>query len=353
MQAVTEIQTSSRSAPGRPRLRLGAVVALTAVVAVGVLLVVRHKGGGTTAQQPTTQQTTTQQQSIGATAVSEQGLRTIANTLGRPIYWAGRKARVTYELTQSPDGRIFLRYLPQGVPVGTPSPYLTVATYPMTNAYAATRGVAQRRGSVKIHAGSGVVAFYGRTRPTNVYEALQGSDYQIEVYSPSAKQARHLVAGRLIRSAGGGSGTATKAAAAQTGAVAASPADIKALAGTLGRPVYWAGPESQVTYELTETPDGRVYVRYLPAGVKAGSSTPYLTVATYPLKGAYATTSATAAQPNTVKIAVSGGVAFYSKARPTSVYVAFNDSDEQIEVFDPSPARVHRLVASGRIKPVS
>ncbi|MDP9319256.1 MAG: hypothetical protein M3O94_09355 [Actinomycetota bacterium] len=321
-------------------------MALIAVVAVGIWLGVRHKGGGTTKPVAT-----------GAVAVSEQGLRTIANTLGQPIYWAGRKAGVTYELTQSPDGRIYVRYLPQGVAVGTRAPYLTVATYPITNAYVATSGVAQRRGSVKIDAGGGVVAFYGTTRPTNVYEAHKGSDYQIEVYSPSAKQAQQLVAGRLIRPLGTATGIPTTTTATTTtpptGAVAATVADIKALAGTLGRPVYWAGGESQVTYELTETPDGRVYVRYLPAGVKVGSNTPYLTVATYPLTGAYATTSATAAQPATVKIAVGGGVAFYSRAHPTSVYVAFQGTDEQIEVFDPSPAQAHKLVASGRIKPVS
>ncbi|MDP9319255.1 MAG: hypothetical protein M3O94_09350, partial [Actinomycetota bacterium] len=172
------------------------------------------------------------------------------------------------------------------------------------------------------------------------------------VYSPAPKQAQQLVANRLIRPVGGGSGSATTATQ-PGGPVAATRSDIKKIANELGRPIYWAGIESHVTYELTQTPDGRIYVRYLPAGVKIGSSQPYPTVATYPLQGAYATTSAAAAQPDAVKIAVSGGVGFYTKARPTSVYVAFKGTDVQIEVFDSSADRLHQLVASGKVQPVS
>jgi hypothetical protein len=336
-----------RARTRRPRIRIGAVLALAAVVAFGVWLGVGHKRGG-----KSTTTTTTQQQSVGATAVSAQGLRTIANALGQPIYWAGPKHGVHYELTQTPDGRIYVRYLPKRVDAGSPNPYLTVSTYPVANAFAATNGVAKRSTAVRINVGSGAVAFYGTTRPTNVYEAFQGSNYQIEVYSPSAKRAQQLVTQKRIRPVAPGSATTTTSTP-PTGAVAATPNNIKQVASGLGRPVYWAGSEPHVTYELTQTPDGRVYVRYLPAGVKVGSNKPYLTVATYPLQGAYATTSAAAAQQNTVKITVNGGVAYYSKTRPTSVYVAFRGTDEQIEVFDPSAARLHKLVASGKVKPAS
>jgi len=71
---------------------------------------------------------------------------------------------------------------------------------------------------------------------------------------------------------------------------------LRALVDALGRPVYWAGPQHGVTYEFTETADRRIYVRYLPAGVAAGSAHAYLTVASYPVVNAFAVTRAAADQ---------------------------------------------------------
>lgn len=336
----------------RPQIRLGAVIALAAAVAFGVWLAVRNNGSNNGTTGGTAQGTT------GATAVSPDGLKTIGSTLGQPIYWAGPEDGVTYELTHTPDGRIYVRYLPKGVPVGAQTPYLTIGTYPVANAFATVRRIANKSTSVKIPIGNGGVAFYSTDRPGSVYEAFPGSNFQIEVYSPSASRAHELVArGAILPVPGTGSTATTSTAAATTtprnGAVAATPDMLNAVATVLGRPVYWAGSKSGVTYELTQTPDGRVYVRYLPKGVEVGSSQAYLTVATYPLTGAYATTSSAAAQPGATKIPVDGGVAFYTKARPTSVYLAFKGTDEQIEVFDPSAGELHKLVAAGSIQPVS
>ncbi len=94
-------------------------------------------------------------------------------------------------------------------------------------------------------------------------------------------------------------------------------------------------------------------MRYLPAGVRIGVARTYLTVATYPLKDAFATTREAAKEAGAVTIAIAGGIAFSNPARPTSVYLAFPGIDEQIEVFDPSAKRAHRLVAGGRIRPVA
>ena len=47
-----------------------------------------------------------------------------------------------------------------------------------------------------------------------------------------------------------------------------------------------------------------------------------------------------------------GGIAFYSKSAPTSVYVAYPGSNVQIEVYDPSAAQAAQLVTSGKIVPV-
>ncbi len=84
-----------------------------------------------------------------------------------------------------------------------------------------------------------------------------------------------------------------------------------------------------------------------------GSPNAYLTVGTYPLQNAYNATVAAAGEAGAVKVPMAGGVAFYSSAHPTSVYIAFPGSNEQIEVYDPSAKKLHKLVASSKVKPVS
>src|SRR5271154_3452749 len=146
-------------------------------------------------------------------------------------------------------------------------------------------------------------------------------------------------------SAGASSGTTVQAA---------SVATLGTLPTSLGHPVYWAGPMAGTTYELTRTPDGRVYVRYLTGGAKVGSPLPdFLTVGTYVVPNAEAAVAAAAAQPGAVRVPLQGGVAFYNRARPTSVYFAYSGSDVQVETYDPSAAVARRLVESGAIKPDS
>jgi hypothetical protein len=136
---------------------------------------------------------------------------------------------------------------------------------------------------------------------------------------------------------------------------AVSVTTLKALPGIVGHPVYWAGPRSGTTYELTRSPDGRVYVRYLTGGAKVGSPLPdFLTVGTYVEPNAAAAVRAAAAQPGAVRVPVPrGGVGFYNSARPTSVYFAYPGSNVQVETYDPSAAVARQLVASGAITPVS
>src|SRR5262245_41119189 len=180
--------------------------------------------------------------------------------------------------------------------------------------------------------------------------AFPQQNVQVEVYDPSAANVHRLIRQGLIVPVSASAG----AVAVQTRPVRSSPAGLKRLAGALGRPVYWLGPMHGRTLELSRSPDGRVYVRYLPAGVAVGSPNPGLSVGSYPLSGAYAATKAAARAAGTARIRLGGGaVAFYSKARPTNVYIAFPGVDEQVEVYDPSGGYAQRLVAAGRVIPVS
>lgn len=136
--------------------------------------------------------------------------------------------------------------------------------------------------------------------------------------------------------------------------VAADDQELARQAASVGHVVYWAGPIADRRYELTQTSDGRAYVRYLTTGVAAGDVRPrFLTVGTYPVEDAFATTQAAAARDDARPVrAPAGSVAFTTTARPQSVYLAYEGSDLQIEVFHPAPQQARLLVESGRIRPV-
>ena len=129
---------------------------------------------------------------------------------------------------------------------------------------------------------------------------------------------------------------------------AASLGDLRSAAARVGHPVLWAGEIRDRTIELKVESDGSVYVRYLRPG---GRSTDALTVATYPLRDAYAVTRSTAGDPNSVRVPLAGGIAFYNRLAPTSVYLAYPGLDVQVEVSSPTSGEARRLVASGAIRP--
>jgi hypothetical protein len=135
-------------------------------------------------------------------------------------------------------------------------------------------------------------------------------------------------------------------------AVLISVKGLKTLAA-LGVPIYWAGQQPGATYELTKTADNRVFIRYLPAGAPIGSSKPYLTIGTYPVKNAFAVTSRLAASNGSAPVDIGkDGVAFSSRKSPESVFLAYQGPDVQIEVYDPTPGRARDLVRSRRVTAV-
>jgi hypothetical protein len=137
-----------------------------------------------------------------ATAVSPARLRDLAASWQRPVYWLGTEKGSTYELSRASNGRIYVRYLPRGARIGAREPYLTVATYPVEDAFAVTRAASRTRGAVVIPLGGDAVAFYSKSRPTNVYVAYRGLDFQVEVYDPSPARVHDLIAARRLRSIG-------------------------------------------------------------------------------------------------------------------------------------------------------
>jgi hypothetical protein len=171
----------------RPDVRVGAVIAVAIAVAFVVWLLVR--GGDSN-----TASTTTNGQAVGPVATSEDELRSLSDELGHPLYWAGPIPDQTYELTRTSDNRLFIRYLPKGVPVGIrQAAYTIVGTYPVENAYKVLQTLAKKPDESSFSAPSGGFAVYSTTQANNVYLAYPGSNLQIEVYDPSPQQARGLI----------------------------------------------------------------------------------------------------------------------------------------------------------------
>ena len=165
------------------------MVAVAIAIAFVVWLVVRG-GDSNTAAKPGT----STGQASGPEATSADKLRALSVELGHPLYWAGPLPDRTYELTRTSDNRVFIRYLPKGVPVGIRQAAFTiVGTYPVANAYKVLQGLAKKPGETTFSAPVGGFAVYSTAQPTNVYLAYPGSNVQIEVYDPSPVRARKLI----------------------------------------------------------------------------------------------------------------------------------------------------------------
>jgi hypothetical protein len=150
------------------------------------------------------------------------------------------------------------------------------------------------------------------------------------------------------------SGKPSTSATLTTGAHAATAGGLVAASESLGRPIYWAGKRSGMTYELTLTKSGNTYVRYLTAGVKPGDSRPdFVTVGTYPQANAYQVlTAANKIKNARIQTLAGGELAVSYPTRPKSVYVAKPGSKYMVEVFAPVSRGAETLVRNGLIVPV-
>jgi hypothetical protein len=333
-------ESVAKPSPSSPvqtrRFRAGATIVLALAVGIIVWLVLRDNGGSSS--HPST-----------ITAASAGQIRTLAASVDHPVFWVGEKQGYTYELRRESDGTIIIRYLPHGVKLGTPKPYLSVATYPFPGAFAALKGVAKHKGTVSLSVPNGGIGTFPLSYPKSVHVAYPGVDYQLEVFDPSAGKAASLVATGQLLSVGGlkrGSAVAPKP-------TAITVTGLKSVAASVGHPIYWLGPRTRSTYELTRSPSGKIIIRYLPRGAKVGIQKPYTAVATYPFPRAFPAIQALAKQPNTAELKLpGGGLGVINNAYPKSIHLAYPSSSYQIEVFDPSPTRVRKLVTSGQVRTI-
>jgi hypothetical protein len=123
--------------------------------------------------------------------------------------------------------------------------------------------------------------------------------------------------------------------------------------GGQGTPIYWAGPPQEAELELSRPEESRTYVRYLTGGAEAGDPRPFLTVGSYEIDDP---ASALRRQGNradgVVASAPEGGVVYFNRSEPKSVYLAYPGVDVQVEVFAPDFEQALQLVTGGQIVPV-
>jgi hypothetical protein len=129
----------------------------------------------------------------------------------------------------------------------------------------------------------------------------------------------------------------------------ASLADLRALADS-GETFYWAGARSGTRVELTAT-DGTVFIRYLLPGEPADSTTPALTVATYPRANAFDEVSRAAEGEDATQLELpGGGLAVAGETGDTNVHLAYPGQPYQVEVYSPRAGEALRLVANGTVR---
>ncbi len=135
------------------------------------------------------------------------------------------------------------------------------------------------------------------------------------------------------------------------GPVAMSAGRLTAEAMVLGEPIFWAGPAAGERYELVRTDSDRLYLRYLPRGVRPGAAgAHFLVIATYAFPGAYKALRAIARGRGVA--GPEGSLVYVRPHDPRSVLIAFPRVPYEIEVYDPSPARAMAMAESGNVRPV-
>jgi hypothetical protein len=185
-------------------IRIGGVLALAAAAGLGAWAVVSNRDSGssptatpgtTTASPPAA--TTQAARPIAPVGLSAKGLRTLTASISQPIYWAGPKPGYLYELTRTSTGKIFIRYLPPGTPVGIKkATYLIIATYPFRGALKALKNL---KSQTQVTIPGGGIAIVDKIHPQSVHLAFPGVDNQVEVYDPLPSRSLAIARSGTVR----------------------------------------------------------------------------------------------------------------------------------------------------------
>jgi hypothetical protein len=176
------------------RLRLGGIVASVALVLIAFVLALTGGDGRSDRETVDT----------SPHLVDPTALTALEDTLGHPVYWAGERPAERLELTQEADGSVYVRYLPPEVAAGDQrASFLTIGTYPVTDAQAAVRRAASAAGRTVGHVADDGIVLANPGSRGSVYLAYPGTDIQIEVYDPQPGKSLELIRSGAIGPVGG------------------------------------------------------------------------------------------------------------------------------------------------------
>ena len=152
-----------------------AVLVLVLVIAVGAGLYFLLKSDKKTVIGPVTP-------SIGPVLMTPQKLKAESRLLRVSIYWAGPLAGYSYEFTRNTKGYFYVRYLPQGTPVGTKGANWTIiSTYPFNDAFHSLKKAAH---GAALPGVGGSIYYVNPSFRSSVLVAWPNVNYQVEVYDP-------------------------------------------------------------------------------------------------------------------------------------------------------------------------
>ncbi len=190
------MSTVSASAVGVPRKRRRPRRGMVAALALAALLA----AGGTFAAVTLTRDDAPALPAAGKPALLTAAVLTgVTGAVGHDVYGVAAAAGTRPEVTRSSTGDVWVRYLSGDAKLGDQrADYLTVGTYPRTDALAAAKAAAEGTKSRSAALPDGGIMLWSLERPESVYAASPGSDLLVEVYSPDPARARALVSGGAV-----------------------------------------------------------------------------------------------------------------------------------------------------------
>lgn len=125
---------------------------------------------------------------------------------------------------------------------------------------------------------------------------------------------------------------------AANGKVALTQKQLHDLVVGEGLVVYWLGPEDGALYSLVSVNQDQNYVRYLPGGAGLNDiGANFRVVGTYEAKDAFLLTQTEAKSANGSGFTnADGNAVYYNTTHPLSVYIGLKDTDDQVELFNPT-----------------
>jgi hypothetical protein len=170
-------------------VRVSAViaVALTVGLLVWLLLIKGDDNSPETTTEPAAGAETVK-------VVPESGLLGALKGVGYPIYWAGPRVGVEYEvIRRTRENRTYVRYIPKGEEPESEKHFLTVGSYQISRAFETLRELGQQPNAILLKVPGGGEAYAESRHRTNVYLAFPGVGTEIEVYDPRPGNAMRLI----------------------------------------------------------------------------------------------------------------------------------------------------------------